>query len=531
MTIAEKKPQRAISKTGSTGHKSVAWLRPILLLGGITALWFVGLLLLQQLLDNGVSVLSSIGEYHSDDAQSALGNLPEVVVAVLGIAITVVSIIVQLSATRYTPRVTEMFFGDRSNLIVLGFFVVTSIHCIWATFVVHSGFLPQVLIAATVLIMTVAILVLIPYFAYVFAFVEPQRIVSRLQAQALDDALAATGSEDQQPRQRHVLASIEQLADVAINSISNKDRIIASRSVDALRDLARGYLIDKRRLSPSWFVVGGALKENPDFTVMAERSVEELSSGSAWLEFKILRQYQMVFHDCLNRMRDVSQLVAINTRYIGQDAVELGDTAVAELTIKFFNTYMRYAINARDVRTAYNVLHQYRQLAEALLRATHVEQVRDIGQYLKYYGQTANAAGLPFVTETAAYDFCALCELAHQLDSPAHDGLLATFLEVDKAPETEAEERSLRGVRKAQIKLATYYLAAGDESRARQIQADMAQEGAERLRSIRQELASVVDRDFWEIIDRGDNLEYLPQHRRAQLAVFFSWFGAHVNTD
>ena len=33
------------------------------------------------------------------------------------------------------------------------------------------------------------------------------------------------------------------------------------------------------------------------------------------------------------------------------------------------NTYLRAALNARDVRTAYNVLNQYRQLAEALLAA------------------------------------------------------------------------------------------------------------------------------------------------------------------
>ena len=74
--------------------------------------------------------------------QQTLGSLPSVVVAILGIAITVVSIILQLAATRYTPRVTEMFFRDRTNLAVMGFFVVASIHSLWVAISVREHFVP-----------------------------------------------------------------------------------------------------------------------------------------------------------------------------------------------------------------------------------------------------------------------------------------------------------------------------------------------------------------------------------------------------
>ena len=40
---------------------------------------------------------------------------------------------------------------------------------------------------------------------------------------------------------------------------------------------------------------------------------------------------------------------------------------MVELAIKFFNTYLRAAINGGDVRTAYSVIHQYRMLAQSLL--------------------------------------------------------------------------------------------------------------------------------------------------------------------
>src|SRR5829696_8903877 len=55
---------------------------------------------------------------------AAVANVSQVIVAVLGIAITVVSIVVQLAATRYTSRIADMFFRDRTNLAIMGFFVV-----------------------------------------------------------------------------------------------------------------------------------------------------------------------------------------------------------------------------------------------------------------------------------------------------------------------------------------------------------------------------------------------------------------------
>jgi len=454
-----------------------------------------------------------------------LGSLPEVVVAILGIAITVVSIVLQLSATRYTPRVTEMFFRDRTNLLVLSFFVITSIHCVWSVFVVHSEYSPKILVAATLAMMTASILVLIPYFVYVFAFLDPERVVNRLQEQSFSDAVddgSRAGSIDD--RQGHVLEGIEQLADITVNSISNKDRIIASRSVDALKDLTTNYMAQKAEIAAGWFQVGEQLMRNPDFTVMAKQSVADLATGRTWLEFAVLRQYQTIFTECLNRMRDISQLVAINTRYIGEAAIATDDRPVLQLTVKFFNTFMRATINARDVRSAYNVLHQYRQLAEGVLEAGWDDDAAGLAGHFKYYGQTANATGLSFVTETAAYDMCRICEVAHRVKSDNEWQLLETFLDVDKVPETEAEEQSLRGVRKAQIKLATFYLAVGAEEHARLIWRDMENERPERLLSIRQELLAVENKDFWEIIDRGDNLDYLEPDRREKLSVFYEWF-------
>ena len=82
-------------------------------------------------------------DYDVETMQNALGSLAQVIAAVLGIAITVVSIVVQLAANRYTSRVTDMFFRDKTNLFVMGFFVVACIEALWVSFGVGKEFVPR----------------------------------------------------------------------------------------------------------------------------------------------------------------------------------------------------------------------------------------------------------------------------------------------------------------------------------------------------------------------------------------------------
>src|SRR6185436_900756 len=92
--------------------------------------------------------------FDPDTLQNALGNLAQIIAAVLGIAITVVSIVVQLAATRYTSRVADMFFRDRTNLTIMGFFVVACIDAVWVSLGIHEGFAPAATITVTVLLVT-----------------------------------------------------------------------------------------------------------------------------------------------------------------------------------------------------------------------------------------------------------------------------------------------------------------------------------------------------------------------------------------
>ena len=81
-------------------------------------------------------------------------------------------------------------------------------------------------------------------------------------------------------------------------------------------------------------------------------------------------------------------------------------------------------------------------------------------------------------------------------------------------------------MRKAQVKLAAYYVQVGEEARARRIFQDMTSEPAVRVRAIKDELEGVETKDFWEIIDRGRNFEFMPAAQKAAMRTFFQWFEA-----
>ena len=515
-----------------------AWLLPVAVLGGVSLLVF-GATMAVDAWRTGVgwNVLRGLLDADPEMAWNTLGNLAQVVAAILGIAITVVSIIVELAANRYTPRITELFIRAPVNFAVLGFFLVSCLVCVWVSMAVHTEFVPQVGIAVTVVLLTASLLLLIPYFAYVFRFLAPGQVIRRLGRDAIAAIGAAAGGDDAAVGRAKapVVEEVEQLADISMNAIPNADKAIAMHAVRTLSDLLAAYAVAKPTLGKSWFALDASLVANPDFVSMDPEVLADLERHRLWLEMKVLRQYQTAYAEALGRQREISHMIAMHTRALAERCIAKADGEALDLSIKFFNTYLRATINARDVRTGFNVLHQYRMLAEAALRAGDAATARAIGRHFAYYGQVAFSSGLPFLLETVAYDLCALNECAFEVGAGAtlRDELLAVFLQVDKEAEGlhGEHEASLRGVRKAQIKLATFYLARGEEGLARRIFDDIQGEAVDRLRSIRGELDAVTSKYFWEVTDRGMNMDYIAPERRPHLARFFAWFGDRLATN
>lgn len=462
------------------------------------------------------------------DAISALAG---VTAAVFGIVVTVVSIIVQLSAERYTG-VARMFLRDRVNLSVMAFYVVACVCAVWLSVSLKENYVPRFALLAMMTGTTLGLVLMAPYFGYVFWFLEPNNIISRIRRDAVKvagDGARVSETSDCARAQAETLFAMEELTDITSNSISGKDKIIASGAVDALKDFAVAYLAVKPEATDVWFQIGTGIRQNPDFVAMDPESLHDLEQRRTWIEWKVMRQYLGIYNEALGSMRDICYLVAIDTRYIGEAAGQAKDEELMRLVLRFMNSYMRSTLNAKEVRTAYNVLNQYRLLVEALLRQGNGAMAVEAVEHMLYYGHVSYDMKLTFVTETVAYDVSALCQYAHELGREEEQLLLEKFLELDRPLAVRSQEKALLGVRKAQVKLAAYYLTQSEEEKARLISQDMAQEPPDRLLTIREQLQRVTSKDFWEIIDRGRNFEYMPPRQRKQMDVFFGWLSMPPN--
>ncbi len=509
------------------------WLGPFVLLAGFATIGFAGLYTfdLFSVADGTLatsSVIDSFLQFDPDLVTDALPSLGMTNVAVVGLVLTVVAIIVQLSSERYTG-VAMMFMRDPINITVLSFYVVASLFAVWLSVSLKADFVPRGALIFMLLATSFGLALMLPYFTYVFWFLEPGNIIDRIRHKAAD--LATQGgkspsAQESADMQLEMLQLMEEITDIANNSIHGRDKIITSRAVDCLRTFVLEFMAHKPKPGHHWYQIGEGIRKNPDFVAMDAESMQNLESSRCWVEWKVLRQYLGVCNEALHSMQDINYLIAINTRYIGEAAASIGEDEVVDMSFRFMNSYLRAAINAGSVRTAYNILHQYRMLIESMLSAGRGDAALKGVNHLKYYGHLAFDAGIEFIAETVAYDLSALCQYAHSNGLPEHDRIAKQFLDMDRPTRGHREERSLRGVRIAQVKLATYYVSVGEEKTARLIAADMITDTPESLHAIRDELERADSLYFWEIIDRGRNFEYLPPELRAQLPLFFSWLNA-----
>jgi hypothetical protein len=460
--------------------------------------------------------LATLGQ---TEALSLLSGAAQVLAGVLAILVTVVAIVLELSATRYTHRVTALFVRDPVNLTVMAFFVLTTTLCIWLAVVLtgevgSAPLIPRSGFLLAMIMMTGCLLVLLPYFAYVFRFVSPHSVISRIRAEALA-RIGRAHTGDAGAAKYAVINAMEDIEDVARGAMKNSDRGIAMAAVEALATLLTDVTKLREKLPDAWFRVDEAVARDPDFIAMAPIAIAEVARDRSWFEAKILRQYLALFGDAVGSARDVASMIAIHTRRLAEEFAMR--PAFLELCQRAFHSYLRAAINAADPRTAYFVLHQYRVLGEALLAKGLQPAVFEVADRIRFYGSLANRKGLPFLLEVAAYDLAQLVEAAAD-NRAMRDKLLDGLLTVGH----EGGAEHLLGVCRAQMQLATFFLLRGEEEQARRIAQNLAVDRRPLLSATRDELERETSPSYWEINDRGANFAYLPPERRAKLDAFFA---------
>ena len=170
-----------------------------------------------------------------DGWRNVAAFMPEVVFAVVGIALSIVSLILQLSATRYNSYVVELFFRDKVSKNTLNFFVTTAIFCVWLNCMLgttESNFIPRFSCLWMMITVSVASLMIIPFFKYVFAFISPKTQIDIMVSEALEAALGGGRKQSTISRQTKVLDSVQHLSEYALSAVHSKDAAIAFHCIN-----------------------------------------------------------------------------------------------------------------------------------------------------------------------------------------------------------------------------------------------------------------------------------------------------------
>ncbi len=475
-------------------------------------------------------------KFFSNDAgtiANVLGGLTQVAPAILGITITVIAIVVEMASNKYSPKVMDLFVNDKLNFWVMALFVVCSVNSIWVAHILTSSFFPIVSIILNAFLVSISLLIVIPYFNHIFTFLHPHNFIAYVEDGAIKNLEKLKNpsmtNEEVHRIKNSIVESIEFVGDIAINSVIQGDRAVSQYCSNILTDLFIAYLDIKKDLPESFFVLTDVEREDADFIDFSEFVQDIITTRKIWLERKIFRLMEIIFTISRENLKTVASGVLLNSTKIGEKASKLQNKEVIFTVIQYFNTFLRFAINSSDPRTAFNILEHYRNFGEILM-FNMPEEVERVTFYFKYYALEAQKRHVLFILETAAHDICKLNELAFELNISCQDRLLDMFLKLDQSPEESSggpltqQELSLIGVRIAQVKLAAFYIMKERCDLARKIFDDMKDEPLNRIRIIQDLIEMNTDEEYWEITGRGINFFFVSENRKVALTEFFSWY-------
>ncbi len=505
---------------GSKRRSILVWLIPILLTIALTSFLMVAGRLGDMLLLTGGPTSAIKGWLFVEDprvAREVILAVLEVLAAIFAISITVVAIIVQLAATRYTSRVVDLFLADPLNAIIFFAYLVPLVHGFWLANTLTGGENPAVSVGVFMIMATLSIILIAPYFKFVFHFLQPSHIIDRIE-RSIETSLgeAAGGNEETARRRREVSNSIRQLSDIALSSIAQSDIVLSMQCMQSLRQAGVYYLSVKKRLPSDWFEV-----ERDHLVGLSHQLWRDTVAKGTWVELEIFKQYEIAFTSSLRKVRDINSYIARSVREIAVEAQIQGEEESLALMIKGMNTFITHGLGERDIRSTINVLYQYRLLGETFLQRP--ELLGKIASHLRYYAQNSARRRIFFIVEVIAYDLRVLTEKAFGASMETCEAVLAVLLDLIPEADPSANQPFRHGLRKSQGLLAGFFIRHERLELVKRVFDAMAGEEREVLAAVRSELLNAETREFWEIEDRGESFYFLEKEHRGQVDLFFAW--------
>src|SRR5690242_2494852 len=491
-----------------TQQRQVQTSRPISIGGAmLTGLALVGVSVMLVVLFGVLDAFhfGSIHDFFTPDASAAAGTLGLVGGAegvTLSIVLLGVMFGIQTSSSRYSPRIIGIFTRNPLNALVLTLALASILYTFLVRSEVKASFVPITSVTVAEILALINFAILFPYVLYIFEVMRAETLVSQIMRRARRNL-----------RKRDELrTAVAQVTDIAYGSIHLGDMPVCVMSIEVLGEFtARDYLPAKKKQNAEWFKVG-----HVDLPGASDQILAEVNRARTWFEYSVMTSFvDMVGLTPIHR-KEAVHAIAVATRNIGLSAIDVGDPEVAELCVRFFNTYLRTAINRSAPTFASGIMNEYRRFAIGAL-----EWRRDLAveaaSHLLRYGRHFDEAGMPAIFGAAAEDVADLAIEAHVRDPQVSFRLAQLLVRnlLDLIP--NARPIGLNGLFKAVAKLACWSMASDEKDITHVLLEGIAAAPPDFVDAALSRMETMQTGLFWEVNERVISFDWLEQPLRDEI--------------
>ena len=457
----------------------------------------------------------SIVDFFTPDPTAAAGTLGLVGGAEgVTLSIVIVSVVfgIQTTSSRYSPRIMGIFTRNPLNALVLSFALASILYTFLVRAEVKVNYVPTWSVAAAVVLALINFAILLPYVGYIFEVMRAETLVSGIKRRARRELRAAVNSLHARRHRSELMTSIAQVTDIAFGSIQLGDVPICVLSIEVLGQLiADDYLPVKKDFKPDWFKVGHAEMPGASDQILAE-----VNRAGTWFTYTIMSSFVDMIGLTPVHRKEAVHAIAVATRNVGLAAIEVGDTEVAELCVRFFNTYLRAAINQSAPTFASAIMNEYRRLAIGALE-WRPDLAVEAAAHLLRYGRHFDEAGMPAIFGAAAEDVADLAIEARARDPQVTRRLALLMVRnlLDLIP--NARPIGLNGLFKGVAKLTFWAMAADQKDVAHILVEGIAAAPPEFVHAALDRMESMENGLFWEVNERVIAFDWVEQPLRAEI--------------
>src|SRR5438552_6219266 len=457
----------------------------------------------------------SVADFFTPDSAAAAGTLALVGGAegvTLSIVLLGVMFGIQTTSSRYSPRIIGIFTRNPLNALVLSFALASILDAFLVRSEVKVNYVPMASVAVAEVLALINFALLFPYVLYTFEVMRAETLVSGIMRRARKELRGGTHRRQSLQHRSALLTCCAQVSDIAFGSVELGDMPVCLLCIEVVGDfLAHEYLPAKKNLNPEWFKVG-----HSELPGASDQIVAEVNRAGTWFAYVVMSSFvDMIGLTPIHRKEAVHAL-AVATRRIGLAAIDVGDSEVAELCLRFFNTYLRAAINRSAPTFASVIMNEDRRFAIG-----SVEWRRDLAAespaHLLRDGSHFDEAGMPAIFGAAAEDVADLAIEARVRDPQVSFRLAQLLVRnlLDLIP--NARPIGLNGLFKGVAKLTCWAMASDEKDIAHVLVEGLAAAPPDFVEAALIRMESMQNGLFWEVNERVIPFDWVEQSLRDQI--------------